>query len=216
MKHYQEFTRTGQTFAQRIGPPTEADAAFGRIALSYSLLEDMVRGMIQIFMGGEQNISEIVTVEMSCRQLVDALGALGRHRIDGIVEESERETAYEVLDEVLRLCRKSEELRNTHLHSSYGPDLRVKTTAKASQGLRVKAEAVDAGLLLDAADFISETAWICQELPIEIGFADSADGDGDTLRYFRNRELVGSFTLPAARQQPYKRLRPAPEIYSSE
>ena len=65
MKHYQEFTRTGQTFAQRIGPPTEADAAFGRIALSYSLLEDMVRGMIQIFMGGEQNISEIVTVEMS-------------------------------------------------------------------------------------------------------------------------------------------------------
>ena len=45
MKHYHEFSRSGHTFAERIGDPTEVDAAFGMIARNSPLLEDMVRGI---------------------------------------------------------------------------------------------------------------------------------------------------------------------------
>jgi hypothetical protein len=209
MKHFLEFTRTGQTFADRIGEPEEIDAAFGRIALGFSLLEDMLRGTIQILLTAEVDLATIVTAELSSRQLVDVLGSLGRRRIETIVEEAGQDNARGYLDEVLRLCRKSEELRNTYFHSSYSPDLRVKTTAKASRGLRTQFEKVDSSLLLDVADFISETAWICQELPVGIGFADEANGNGDTVSYFRSGRPVGSFTLPGASAQPNKRLQPA-------
>jgi hypothetical protein len=210
VKHYQDFSRSGHSFSERIGAPTEIDAAVGRIALSFSLLEDMVRGMIQILMGGDPHVALIVTAEASFRQMVDALGSLARYRIDTVTRSGERAEALEVLDEVLQLCRRSEELRNTYMHSSYHLERRVKTTAKSRKGFRVVAEQFDSALLLDVADFISETAWICEELPVQIGFADSSTGDLDTLKCFRDGELVGSFTLPAVAPQPNQRLQPTP------
>ena len=215
MKHYQEFSRTGHTFAERVGGPTEVDAAFGMIARNFSLLEDMVRGMIQIFMGGETLVATIATAEMSFRQSVDVMGSLARYRI-GALAESHRQDSLELLDEVLQLCRKSEELRNTYLHSSYGMDVRVKTTAKASHGLRTRSESIDSALLLDVADFISETAWICQELPVDIRFVDEASGNGDTMDFFRDGKLAASFTLPGWVAQPNQRLQPTAPVADVE
>ena len=103
MKHYHDFARSGHTFRERIGEPTESDAALGRITLSFSLLEDIARGLIQVFMSGESDVAVILTAESSFRQLVDVLGSLARHRIDRLVPPSEREHACAVTDEVLQL-----------------------------------------------------------------------------------------------------------------
>ena len=200
LKHYADFdfSRSGYSFGDRIGSPTEADAALGRVCLSFSFLDDTVRGLIQVFMGGDSRVARILTTELSFRQTVETLGAVARERIDTVVSDDDRGVAREVLDEVLYLCRRSEEMRNTYLHSSYDGDRRVKTTAKAKTGLRVVAEITDAALLLDVADFIEGTAWICGELPINVGFADNYHSDGRTTKYSRGGELIGSFTLPAS------------------
>lgn len=88
MKYPVEFPRTGHSFADRIGAPSEVDAAFRRLALAFSLLEDMLRGTIQVLLSAEVDVASIVTAEMSSRQLVDVQGSLGRHRIQRIVDQA--------------------------------------------------------------------------------------------------------------------------------
>jgi predicted transcriptional regulator len=46
--------------------------------------------------------------------------------------------------------------------------------------------------LLDVADFISETALICQELPVDLGIADSFIAEGDTVTYSLGASVVGT------------------------
>ena len=69
------------------------------------------------------------------------------------------------------------------MHSSYSLNERRKTTARGAQGLRVRFENIDAALLLDVADFICETALVCQELPLHLGVADSLSAADDTITY---------------------------------
>lgn len=73
----------------------------------------------------------------------------------------------------------------------------MKTTAKASRGLPQQLENVDSSLLLDAADFTGETAWLCQELLVGIGFADEANSNDDTVSCSRDGHAVGRFTRPS-------------------
>jgi hypothetical protein len=68
---------------------TEVDAAFARITLGFSLLEDMVAGMVQVLLcAGEFTVAMIVTAEMSFRQRVEVLGSLARHRLESRSDEA--------------------------------------------------------------------------------------------------------------------------------
>ena len=188
MKNYEDFTRSGHTFADRLGEPTEIDAAMGRIALAFSLLEDSVSELVYLLVGTDGTVSALITAELSFRQRLDLFGSLARHRIgsDGSSEVLER------LGEILQMCRRAAELRNTYMHSSYSRDQRTKTTAKGAQGLRVRVEPIDSALLLDVADFISETALMCQGVPVDLGIADSSSAVDDTITYTRSGLVVGT------------------------
>lgn len=188
MKYYQDFKRSGETFAERIGDPTEIDAAMGKIALAYSMLEDAIRELIHLFAETDATVATLITAELSFRQRLDLVGSLARYRL-GPAPDPE---ATERLSEILQVCRRASELRNTYMHSSYTHENRTKTTAKGSQGLRVRTERVDPALLLDVADFISETALICQEVPIDLGYADSLDAENDVITYSRHGTRVGT------------------------
>jgi hypothetical protein len=67
MKYYRDFARTGQSFAERCGEPDEFDAAMGRIALSFSFMEDTARNMILVLSGAQLEVGRILTAELSFR-----------------------------------------------------------------------------------------------------------------------------------------------------
>ena len=188
MKYYQDFKRSDDTFADRIGEPTEIDAAMGKIALAYSMLEDAVRELIHLFAETDETVATLITAELSFRQRLDLFGSLARHRLGGGAGSEPMER----LGEILQVCRRAAELRNTYMHSSYSHENRTRTTAKSAQGLRVRTERIDSGLLLDVADFISETALICQEVPVDLGYADSLDAENDDITYSRQGSSVGT------------------------
>ena len=159
MKHYEDFARSGESFAARIGKPTEIDAAMGKISLAFSLLEDSVEALIHFLVGTDETTSALITADLSFRQRLDLFGSLAKHRIDTSYPET-----LERLSEILQLCRRAAELRNTYMHSSYSgaqpaprrgkPPIvrRTKTTGRGAQGLRVRVEDIDSALLLDVAD----------------------------------------------------------------
>jgi len=188
MKYYDDFARSGHTFEERIGKPVEVDAALGRVALAHALLENGLCELIHLLLGADPTASSIITAELSFRQRLDLFGALARSRIDssGSQETSERLGAF------LQRCRRAGELRNTYMHSSYSQGARTKTTARGAQGLRLRVEPIDSALLLDVADFVSETALICQELPVDLGIADSSIAEGDTVTYSLGASVVGT------------------------
>jgi hypothetical protein len=188
MNYYDDFVRSGQTFAERIGDPVEVDAALGRIALAYALLQDGVCELIHLLIGADPTSSSIITAELSLRQRLDLFGALARSRIDSIGSQEGTER----LGEFLQRCRRAGELRNTYMHSSYAQGTRTKTTARGAQGLRLRTEPVDSALLLDVADFISEAALICQEVPVDLGIADSFIENGETVTYSLGSIVVGT------------------------
>ena len=190
MKYYEEFARSGHSFEERIGKPEEDDAAMGRIALAFSLLEDAVCELVHFLIGTDASVSLVITAGLSFRQRLDLFAGLARHHL-GIAPEEE---AVARLGEILGVCRQAEELRNTYMHSSYSLDrgTRTKTRIHGSQGLRVRTEQVDSGLLLDVADFITHTAMTCQGVPVDLGFADRAFSSGDTVTYFRGDVIIGT------------------------
>lgn len=192
MKFYQDFFRDPSTFAERVGEPEECDAALGKIASHFSALENMIRSVIQVLLGVESDVALIVTAESSFRQLVDVFGSLWRHFIAKHPTDAE---ASERLDELLYVCRKAGELRNTYIHSSYWGVTRKKVTAKGSHGLKIKSEQFDSALLLDVADFIIEVVTECEIFPVHVGFADNFHEQEQRCEYFKNGQVVGSFSL---------------------
>jgi hypothetical protein len=198
MKYYQDFSFTGQSFEERIGPPDEFDAAMGRIALGFSFLEDTARNTIIMLAGTEFGTGCIMTVELSFRQKLNALASLIQQQIPILVPVEDREVIKDQLKELLKLCWRAEELRNTYLHSSYARHERAKITAKSKQGLSLHIEPVDSGLLLDVADFIGDTGMQLENLPMLVGLADSASGGDDFVSYLKNGSLVTTFRFGEA------------------
>jgi len=116
MKHYEDFRRTGVSFRERIGPPTEFDAAIGRIALGFSQLEDTARNVILLLSAVPPVSGRILISQLSFRQKVDTLSALF---LEHTKEQADHDIA-EMSREVLFVCRRSEEsqkrLRSFELH----------------------------------------------------------------------------------------------------
>lgn len=194
MKYYQEFVRTGQSFADRCGEPNEFHDAMGRIALSFSFMEEVTGKVILVLSDAQLEVGRIMTVELSFRQKLDVIGSLVHHHLTKITDSDTRASVQEELTEIIGLCQKAEDLRNTYFHSSYALDsTRSKTAAKRKHGLKTSVEPVDSALLLDVADFIHETAAELQALPLVLGLADSFTEDGYLITYTKGGNVVANY-----------------------
>ena len=189
MKFYEEFAPTPQSFYERIGAPTEFDAAIGRIALAFSCLEDTARNLIVFLAGTDRRTGHTLVAQLSFRRKLEILESLVVHRL----ESSSDVDLKEQIGEMFVLCRRSEELRNTYLHSSYTNTLRVKFSAKAKRGLSVHKEPVNPALLLDVADFIGCAAGEIEGVPILLGFADTMRAGRDYISYYKGDIEVTTF-----------------------
>jgi hypothetical protein len=193
MKYFEDFTRSGNSFAERIGQPDELDAAIGRIALGFSYLEDTARNVIVLLSGAHPEIGNVMVAELSFRQKLNVLGSLVRQRIHPSSVTSNAPDAESHVDELLNLCHRAEELRNTYLHSSYDGSERAKLSAKARHGLRIHREHVDSALLLDVADYIVYAGMELESLPILVDVADLVTGGPGFLSYSKNGSIVATF-----------------------
>jgi hypothetical protein len=197
MKYYEDFKPSGISFAERIGEPDEFDAGMGRIALGFSDLEDMIRNVIVLLLACDAKVGSIVAAELSFRQKIDLMASLFRHRLPTFVPMQQQQDVEAEFDEIVHMCRRAEELRNSYLHSSYSARGRVKITAKARQGLQVNIEPVGSSILLDVADFMAHVANIVEGLPLVIGLADEVTGSLDSLTYLKGKQVVAQFKLGA-------------------
>jgi len=191
MKYYDDFRPTGQSFAERVGPPDEQAAAMGRIALGFSFLEDTARNIIVLLASLAPEVGSILTAGMSFRQKMDVLSSLTLYRFAN--EPSADADLEEQVKEIFVFCAKAEDLRNAYLHSSYAGAARARITARRKQGLKLTVEPVDSGLLLDAADFIVCAAMELECLPMLLGIADQSSGRSDYVSYTKNGVEVATF-----------------------
>jgi hypothetical protein len=196
MKYYRDFTRSGHSFAERSGDPDEFTSAMGSIAFHFADMEEAARHMIVLLAGLQSDVGRIITAEMSFRLKLEVLGSLINLRIQGIADPVAREEIREETAELLAICQKSEDMRNTYFHSSYSLDrIRTKTTAKRKHGLRIVTEKVDSALLLDVADFICESAHELMALPLILQIADGLTDDGSKIVYSKDGLEVASVEI---------------------
>lgn len=107
----------------------------------------------------------------------------------------------ERLAEIIIMCQKAEELRNTYIHSTYsyrrGRErvFRAKLSARARDGLKVKLERVDSSLLLDVYDYTLCAAEEVEGIPMILGIADSVSyvGGPHRVRYSKDGLVVAEF-----------------------
>lgn len=166
-KLYQvEFEYSGYSFEEQ----TEADPlndAVGRVAMNFGDLEDVLSSCITYLIGAESEKGLTVTSEMPFKAKLHVLVSLIRK------EYETRELAISASDfaDLITMCTKSEEFRNTILHSSWiydhsGPKttvLRRKRSAKLRRGYQEHEEPLTPGQVLDIADYIVTASWNLDE-----------------------------------------------------
>jgi hypothetical protein len=193
MKRDRDFKPSGTSFVDRIGEPDEFDAAMGRIALAFSFLEDTARNVLLLLSGTKNEIGNILAAELSFRQKLDVTASLARQTLGSLATPTEQLNAQEDIQELVSMCRRSAELRNTYLHSSYAGRERAKLSARGHDGLRVHRESVDAALLLDVADFITYAGMELECLPLLLGVADNVSATEHSIVYLKDGSVVATF-----------------------
>lgn len=129
--------------------------ALGQVVVSFNELEFALKLYIFVLLGMNYELGEVVTSQLSFRNLVDVFGSLCRYRGG----ESEMEP------ELRKLCAKLaqvEEKRNQLIHSEWSGDfdgavMRSKTTARARRGRKVQIEYLKREDWKDFFSCISET-----------------------------------------------------------
>ncbi len=159
MKHFEQFKFTGLSFEERVGSPSELDAALGCITVHFQELEATLAKAIASCLSTDDITAHIVTAELSFSGQAKLLAALTRHQI-GAPSTPEATERLAQLEELVGLCLNVESLRNQYMHSFWLPTthdgrsaLRRKRTAKNS-GYREQLERVDSGRLLDISDHL--------------------------------------------------------------
>jgi len=201
MKYCHDFELSHQSFASRIGRPTEFHAAIGLVTIAFSELEDATRNVILLLSGTNRKAAHIMTAQLSFRQKLDVLASLAKLRVETVAEEDERSAKEERYAEIISMCQKAEELRNTYIHSSYADRrrrekrlFRAKFSARARHGFKISLEKLDTGLLLDVSDYIMAAAEEVEFIPLLLDIADSTSGGGtNRLQYFKNGSVVAEF-----------------------
>lgn len=196
MKYYEDFKRTGYSYAERVGEPNELDAALGAIASSFTYLEDTARNVIIVLSRLSLEVGHILTARMSFRQKLDVLAPLTEYLASlntSSDAQCDLEARLEATRELLVLCSRAEELRNTYLHSSYGYRERAKLSAGGRNRIRFVREAVDGALLLDVSDYIQYVGSELEALPLTMAIVDFISIRNDCVSYSKDGAVVAAF-----------------------
>jgi hypothetical protein len=193
MKRYVEFTPSGIPFAERVGLPSEFDAAIGQIALGFSFLEDTARNVLVLLSGAHPTVGHIMTAGLSFRQKLDVLSSLSQNH-PSLTNDTNKETT-DAIRQTIALCRRAEELRNTYVHSSYSDEggERVKLSHTLKRGFRLVREKVDPALLLDVADYIVYAGMELDSILLLLDVVDAATTTSDSTIYFKQGAVVATF-----------------------
>jgi len=167
-KYYQkECVYTETTFEDAVGDAEPLNDAIGRIAMNFASLEDEISSAITYLLKTPTEKGLLITSEMSFRAKVNILSSLMQmeDQSAGLLDPFSGED----FDDLLYMCRKSEELRNKLLHSSWVYDhskrevRRRKLSAKNKKGFVREEEPFTTGQVLDIADYIIYTAMSVEE-----------------------------------------------------
>ncbi len=132
----------------------------GDITVSFTLLEFQLQSLIGSLIYEHQRIGQIVTAELSFRNLRDLLISL-------YLERHGEDEDFEILQEFMKRSGKIEEKRNQITHSIWagGKDknhiIRIKTTAKEKHGISFKSEQFSVN---DLSDFVKVIKVLSREL----------------------------------------------------
>jgi hypothetical protein len=142
--------------------PEPVLARIGDITVSFALLESLIQLLAGFLLRQEQRIGQIVTAELSFRNLRALTLSLYRERHG---EDDE----YETLRALMRRASDLEDLRNQITHSIWATGdtaetvTRLKMTAKEKRGLHFDFENVSADDLGEVANEIMQLAHDVQE-----------------------------------------------------
>ena len=151
-----------QSVTSRLSPPVSDEhlRLIGLITVNFSWLETVISMGIWKLLGYErqQDIGNIVTSELSFRNLMALLSALSMYKLSNAKTNAE-------LKKLLKKSAQAEEKRNLIMHSLYatreGPEdvIRMKTTAKVYKGLKYHRERLTIDELSEIADFVAAVAF---------------------------------------------------------
>ena len=134
----------------------------GKITVNFAFLEDVISFFVWTWISKDQTVGQIITAELSFRNLIALLSSIFRHR----TEDSEK---VKMLDALLKRALQLEEKRNIITHSVWAggktPDTdtitRVKRSAKIYKGLRHQFEQIG---VADLNKIAKEIAVLAEEI----------------------------------------------------
>lgn len=148
----------------------EALAEIGRITANFSLLELHMLKLIYYLMGSHEEISLIVSTELSFSNLQALAMSL-------IIEHAEKarvsNNSKEKLKEILKSVSSAEQKRNTISHSAYGSKseneiVRTKYTSKRKNGLILQREVMSYEDIQNISKYISSVTLDVKNISTEI------------------------------------------------
>jgi hypothetical protein len=143
--------------------PDEHLRHIGDITVSFALLEMAIQTLIGSLINEHQRIGQIITAELSFKNLRALVLSLYRER-HGTDED------YEQLKSLMNEAGEIEDIRNQIIHSVWGAGkdrdhiTRIKTTAKEKHGLKFQFQEMSANELSDFAKRIRDWASNIQNL----------------------------------------------------
>jgi hypothetical protein len=154
--------------------PNALLARIGDITVSFALLESQIQTLAASQLHESQRVGQIITAELSFRNLRALTVSLYRERHG---EDSD----FEELGALMRRAARLEELRNQITHSIWGAGgstaqaiTRIKMTAKEKQGLRFDFESVTAEDLGSVAEQMQRLGGDVQDFWIRLVEAGKA------------------------------------------
>jgi len=135
----------------------------GLVTVNFAMLEESLSLCIWKLIGAEGRVGQIVTAQLSFRQLVDLFCSLYRFRVRDakLLAEFER---------IRKSLHKAEERRNKIIHSQWsaadelGASRRFKAVARAKRGLQYQVEKTTATDVHSLADFLARLTYEIMEL----------------------------------------------------
>jgi len=154
--------------------PPEHLRAIGQITVNFALLDETISFFIWQIISTDQRLGQIITAELSFRNLVGLLSSIYKHRIndEGRIAE---------LELILNQGLYAEEQRNKVTHSVWAagdrPETitRFKSTAKKSKGLSHQFEQMTVEDLDKIADLAADVAGEIQAFMISSLYSESKE-----------------------------------------
>jgi len=150
----------------KAGIPLTLLEPIGSVTVNFAMLEGNLESFIWDLIGQDTRLGQIITAQLSFRQLIDLFGSLYCFRVRSLKFIAKYEA-------ITKLLRQAEEKRNKIIHSQWAAgdtpesSTRIKTRARGSKGLAFTFEHTAKADILKIADFLAELSYKVQQLMIE-------------------------------------------------